>query len=145
MNMNISPLDMALIALCLALVVLVIYLIITISKLSKTMGEVNLLLDEVKTVTKQNTENINSIVENIEHITSDAANLSNKVNSSVEGIETAIKTPLDDPYSIMQSTMKVKKVYSTAKNVMFAVMVVKDFLERKKEKKLNKKAKKNNI
>ncbi|EDS72236.1 DUF948 domain-containing protein [Anaerofustis stercorihominis] len=139
MNINISPLDMALIALCIALVILIIYLIITVNKLSKTMNEVNTLLKDVQTITEDNTKNINSIIENVEHITSDAVELTNKVNSSVKGIETALKTPLDDPSGIMEGTMKVKKVYSTAKNVMFAAMVVKDFFNRRKEKKLRKK------
>lgn len=135
MIINLSPLDIALIIVCVVLVVLILYLIVTVSKLSRTMTKLNDVLRDVQTVTSANTNKINSIIENVEGITSDAKELTNKVNNSVKGIETALKTPLDDPNGIMHSTMKIKQYYSTAKNVMFAVMVVKDFFHMKKRKK----------
>ena len=138
MNMNLSPLDISLIAVCAVLVVLIIYLIITVRKLSSTISSLNILLRGIEDITQENTQNINSIMENFEQISTDAKEITNKVNNSIKGIEHAIKTPLDDPNGVMQGAMKVKKYYHTFRNVMFAAMVVKDFLSDRKKRKRKK-------
>ncbi len=110
-----------------AFVILTVYLLITVKKLSSTLDKLDKLITE-------NSPSINSIVRNVDFITTDTKGIVNKVGNAVTKADKISSFIKQD--SAVDQAVGIKKLLDTAGIIFTGYKMIKGFVDRRRMKKL---------